>query len=114
MGDRKVNKFLRAVFFPLKFPHRCFFFPSKIPRSSQLFPPKIFKKISPKDFPKDCNHTATVTHEREFPIPGIPGNTGLQFPSRKSGMEFSTPIPVPEKGNGIFITVPVPKNWEWN
>ena len=41
-------------------------------------------------------------HEREFPIPGIPGNIGLQFPSRKSGMEFSTPIPVPEKGNEIL------------
>ena len=49
-----------------------------------------------------------------FPFPGIPGNTVLQFPSRKSGMEFFTLIPVPENGNGIFITVPVPKNWKWN
>ena len=44
-------------------------------------------------------------------FPGIPGNTVLQFPSRKSGMEFFTLIPVPENGNGIFIPVPVPENW---
>ena len=37
-----------------------------------------------------------------FPFPGIPGNTVLQFPSRKSGMEFFTLIPVPENGNGIL------------
>ena len=35
-------------------------------------------------------------------FPGIPGNTVLQFPSRKSGMEFFTLIPVPENGNGIL------------
>ena len=46
-----------------------------------------------------------------FPIPGIPGNIVLQFPSRKSRMEFFTLIPVPENGNGILITVPVPENW---
>ena len=60
------------------------------------------------------HHPCYGNHEQESPIPGISGNTGLQFPSRKSGMEFSTPIPVPEKGNGIFITAPVPENWEWN
>ena len=71
---------------------------------------QLLQNLKPilRSLPKAANH------EREFPIPGIPGNTGLQFPSRKSGMEFSTPIPVPEKGNGIFITVPVPENWEWN
>ena len=40
--------------------------------------------------------------EREFPFPAIFGNTGLPFPSRKSGMKFSTPIPVPEKGEWNF------------
>ena len=35
-------------------------------------------------------------------FPGIPRNTVLQFPSRKSGMEFFTLIPVPENGNGIL------------
>merc|ERR1711983_304536 len=56
-----------------------------------------------------------ANHEREFPIPGIPGNTGLQFPSRKSGMEFSTPIPVPEKGNKIlWIFHSRSRYWEWN
>ena len=44
---------------------------------------------------------ATSRGEREFPFPAIFGNTTLLFPSRKSGMEFSTLIPVPE-------------NWEWN
>ena len=53
-------------------------------------------------------------HEREFPIPGIPGNIGLQFPSRKSGMEFSTPNPVPENGNGIFHSHSRSRKWEWN
>merc|ERR1712018_814402 len=53
-----------------------------------------------------------IAISREFPIPGIPrisrefsgihGNTVLQFPSRKSGMEFFTLIPVPENGNGIL------------
>ena len=49
-------------------------------------------------------------------FPEIPGNTVLQFPSQKSGMEFFTLIPVPENGNEIFITfpVPIPENWEWN
>ena len=53
-------------------------------------------------------------HEREFPIPGIPGNTGLQFPSRKSGMEFATRIPVPENGNGIFHLHSRSRKWEWS
>ena len=55
-----------------------------------------------------------INHEREFPIPGIPGNIGLQFPSRKSGMEFSTPNPVPENGNGIFHSHSRSWKWEWN
>ena len=55
-----------------------------------------------------------INHEREFPIPGIPGNIGLQFPSRKSGMEFSTPNPVPENGNGIFHSHSRSRKWEWN
>ena len=64
-----------------------------------------------------CKLTDSVTHGRgelEFPFPAIFGNTCHPFPSRKLGMEFSTPIPVPEKENGIFITVPVPENCEWN
>ena len=53
-----------------------------------------------------------TNHEREFPIPGIPGNTGLQFPSRMSGMEFATRIPVPENGNGIFHLHSHSRKWE--
>jgi len=52
--------------------------------------------------------------EREFPFPIIPGNTGLQFPSRNLGREFSTRIPVPEIGNGIFHLHSRSRNWEWN
>ena len=59
-------------------------------------------------------HPLSPNHEREFPIPGIPGNTGLQFPSRKSGMEFATRIPVPENGNGIFHLHSRSRKWEWN
>merc|ERR1712208_265778 len=48
-------------------------------------------------------------------FPGIPGNTVLQFPSRKSGMEFFTLIPVPENGNGILWNFHSrSRKWEWN
>ena len=57
-------------------------------------------------------NTLVYNHEREFPIPGILGNTGLQFSSRKSGMEFATRIPIPENGNGIFHLHSRSRKWE--
>merc|ERR1712105_373620 len=46
-----------------------------------------------------------------------PLNTVLQFPSRKSGMEFFTLIPVPENGNGIlwnFYSRSRSRKLDWN
>ena len=80
--------------------------------------------------------------EQEFPSPAIFGNTGLQFPSQKSGMNFPLAFLFPKIGNGIFHLhshsrklgmefaisipvipghsreyqhpIPVPENWEWS
>jgi hypothetical protein len=63
-----------------------------------------------------------------LPFPAIFGNTGLQLPYRNPGMEFSTHISFPKIGKVIFHShsrsrksgmefstcIPVCENWEWN
>merc|ERR1719367_2497088 len=87
--------------------------PKKALLYESLFSPESWLHLRSLDQRALCNSNIPGIPDpgNSQDFPGIPGNTVLQFPYRKSGMEFFTLIPVPENGNGIFIPVPVPENW---